>query len=136
MIPRTLVVVSLFFSHWFTCSRVAFSGGFFRFVYVFVQLGVGFQLVHVLGEFVLEHLQLLLVNPVGLPHQVEAYFVFHQPCLADALFQLGHGDELFRIVGLHLDMQRLAQEYHHLRVEVMDSGGCESIGVQLYLTDE
>ena len=101
-----------------------------------VQLGVSFQLVHVLGEFVLEHLQLLLVNPVGLPHQVEAYFVFHQPCLADALFQLGHGDELFRIVGLHLDMQRLAQEYHHLRVEVMDSGGCESIGVQLYLTDE
>lgn len=28
MMPRTLPVVSLFFSHWFTCSRVAFSGGF------------------------------------------------------------------------------------------------------------
>ncbi len=101
-----------------------------------VQLGVGFQLVHVLGEFVLEYLQFLLVNPVGLAHQVEAYFVFHQPCLADALFQLGHGDELFRIVGLHLDMQRLAQEHHHLRVEVMDSGGCEGIGIQLHLADE
>ena len=52
-----------------------------------VQFGVGFQLVHVLGEFVLEYLQFLLVNPVGLAHQVEAYFVFHQSCLTDALFQ-------------------------------------------------
>ena len=50
-----------------------------------VQFGVGFQLVHILGEFVLEHLQFLLVNPVGLAHQVETYFVFHLPCLADAL---------------------------------------------------
>ena len=108
----------------------------FRFVYVFVQLGVGFQLVHVLGEFVLEYLQFLLVNPVGLAHQVEAYFVLHQPCLADALFQFRHGDELFRVVGLHLDMQRLAQEHHYFRVEVVDSRGSEGIGIQLHLPDE
>ena len=90
---------------------------------------MGFQLVHVLGEFVLEYLQFLLVNPVGLAHQVEAYFVLHQPCLADALFQFRHGDELFRVVGLHLDMQRLAQEHHYFRVEVVDSRGSEGIGI-------
>lgn len=138
-------MVSLFFSHCFICSRVAFSGGFwlrnlvtqrFRLVDIPVQLGMGFQLVHVLGEPVFEYFQFLLVNAGGLTHQFEAYFVFHPPCLADALFQFVHGDELIRIVGLHLDMLRLAQEDHHLRVEIVDSGGGEGVGVQLHLPDE
>ena len=77
----------------------------FRLVYVPVQFGVGFQLVHVLGELVLEHFQFLLGNPVGLAHQVKTQPMLHLPCLTDAFFQRGHGDELLRVVGPHLDMQ-------------------------------
>ena len=108
----------------------------FRLVNVPVQLGVGFQLVHVLGELVLEHFQFLLVDPVGLAHQVEAQPVLHLPCLMDAIFQLSHGDELLRVVGLHFDMQRLAQEYHDFRMEVVYPDRGEGSRVQSCLADK
>ena len=93
----------------------------FRLVYMFVQLGVRLQLVHVLGKFVLEQLKFFLVDPVGFAHQVETQPVFHRPGLADALFQLVRRYEFFRVVSLHLDVARFTEKYHDFRIEVMDS---------------
>ena len=94
-----------------------------------VQCLVCFQFVHVLGELVLEQFQFLPVNPVGLAHKVEAQFVLHRPCLHDTPFQLVHGDELFRIVGLHFDMAGLAQEHHYFRAEVVYPCGGKGVRV-------
>ena len=88
-----------------------------------VQFGVCLQLVHVLGESVLELFKFFLVYPVCLAHQVETEPVFHRPCLADTVLQFFRRYEFLRVVSQHLDMNRFAQEYHDFRVEVADSDG-------------
>ena len=90
---------------------------------MFVQLGVCLQFVHVLGEPILEHFKLFLVYPVCLAHQVETQPVFHRPCFADTVLQFFRRYEFLRVVSLHLDMNRFAQEYHDFRIEIADSDG-------------
>ena len=62
------------------------------------------QLVHVLGESVLELFKFFLVYPVCLAHQVETEPVFHRPCLADTVLQFFRRYEFLRVVSLHLDI--------------------------------
>ena len=101
-----------------------------------VQTCVGFQLVHILGELVLELLQLFLVYPVGFTHQVKTQTMLHITGLHDALFQFLHRDKLVGIVGLHPYMPGMPQEYHDLRVEVIHADRCESMGCEPALPDK
>ena len=84
-----------------------------------VQHGMGFQLVHVFGEPVLELFQLFFVYMVALPHQLEAQPVFHFPHFGYAFLQLIHADKLFRVVGLHFNMEGTAEEYHDFCCEIL-----------------
>ena len=84
-----------------------------------VQHGMGFQFVHVFGEPVLELFQLFFVYMVALPHQLEAQPVFHFPHFGYAFLQLIHADKLFRVVGLHFNMEGTAEEYHDFCCEIL-----------------
>lgn len=106
-----------------------------RFGDVSVQLGVRLQLIHVFGEFVLEQFKLFLIYSVCLAHQVETQPVLHRPCLADTFPQFFRRYEFLRIVCLHPDVDRFAEEYHYLRVEVVCSDGGEGFRGQLRLAD-
>ena len=91
-----------------------------------VQHGMGFQLVHVFGEPVLELFQLFFVYMVALPHQLEAQPVFHFPHFGYAFLQLIHADKLFRVVGLHFNMEGTAEEYHDFCCEILHAHRRES----------
>ena len=65
---------------------------------------VSLQLIHILGELVLEVLQLLLVYAVGLTHKVKTQAVLHLAGFLHTLFEFCHRDKLLGIVGVHLDM--------------------------------
>ena len=56
---------------------------------------------------------------VGLPHQLEAQPVFHFPYFGYAFLQLIHADKLFRVVGLHFNMEGTAEEYHDFCCEIL-----------------
>ena len=101
-----------------------------------VEYGVRLQFVHVLGQPVLELFQFLLVYMVGLPHQLKAQAVFHAPRFGYAFLQFLHADKLFRVVGLHFDVEGTAQEYHDLCGEVMHPYGGEGFRIQTGLPDE
>ena len=91
-----------------------------------VQHGMGFQLVHVFGEPVLELFQLFFVYMVALPHQLEAQPVFHFPHFGYAFLQLIHADKLFRVVRLHFNMEGTAEEYHDFCCEILHAHRRES----------
>ena len=69
-----------------------------------VESCVSLQLVHILGELVLEVLQLLLVYAVGLTHKVKTQAELHLTGILHTLFEFCHRDELLGIVGIHLYM--------------------------------
>ena len=69
-----------------------------------VEFLVSLQLIHILGELVLEVLQLLLVYAVGLSHKVETQAVLHLTGFLHSLLEFSHRDKLLCIVGIHLYM--------------------------------
>ena len=69
-----------------------------------VEPCVSLQLIHVLGELVLEVLQLLLVYAVGLSHKVKTQAVLHLAGFLHTLLEFCHRDKLLGIVGNHLYM--------------------------------
>ena len=69
-----------------------------------VEFLVSLQLVHILGELVLEVLQLLLVYAVGLTHKVKTQAVLHLTGFLHSLLEFSHRDKLLGIVGIHLYM--------------------------------
>ena len=69
-----------------------------------VEFLVSFQLIHILGELVLEVLQLLLVYAVGLTHKVKTQAMLHLTGSLHTLLEFCHRDKLFGIVGIHLYM--------------------------------
>ena len=69
-----------------------------------VESCVSLQLVHILGELVLEVLQLLLVYAVGLTHEVKTQAVLHLTGTLHSLLEFCHRYKLLGIVGIHLYM--------------------------------
>ena len=69
-----------------------------------VESCVSLQLVHILGELVLEVFQLLLVYAVGLTHKVKTQAVLHLAGFLHTLLEFCHRDKLLGIVGIHLYM--------------------------------
>ena len=69
-----------------------------------VESFMSLQLVHILGELVLEVFQLLLVYAVGLTHKVKTQAVLHLTGSLHTLLEFCHRDELIGIVGGHLYM--------------------------------
>ena len=69
-----------------------------------VESCVSLQLVHILGELVLEVLQLLLVYAVGLTHKVKTQAVLHLTGSLHSLLEFCHRYKLLGIVGIHLYM--------------------------------
>ena len=69
-----------------------------------VEFLVSLQLIHILGELVLEVLQFLLVYAVGLTHKVKTQAVLHLAGFLHTLLEFCHRDKLLGIVGIHLYM--------------------------------
>ena len=69
-----------------------------------VESCVSLQLIHILGELVLEVLQLLLVYAVGLTHKVKTQAMLHLTGSLHTLLEFCHRDKLLGIVGIHLYM--------------------------------
>ncbi len=69
-----------------------------------VESCVSLQLIHILGELVLEVFQLLLVYAVGLSHKVKTQAVLHFAGALHTLLEFYHRDKLLGIVGIHLYM--------------------------------
>lgn len=66
--------------------------------------------IHIRPDFLVKY---------GIDRRLEAQPVFHFPYFGYAFLQLIHADKLFRVVGLHFNMEGTAEEYHDFCCEIL-----------------